>query len=275
MVRAKASLAARAPLQWLTGTVEITGGQLAYHRTGGDRPALVLLHGLTDNGLCWSRTAQALAGDFDIVMLDARGHGASSRMVAGLAQDPGRDLAEAIAALGLERPIVMGHSVGASATAAFANAYPGRIARVILEDPPYLPDTGRSETQQRRDAFRRQIAELQALSDEEIAASGKHTSPLWDDAEFPAWTQGKRQFDPEAFPTWLLPWQATIEAITAPTLLLYGEPERGGIVTPQIADEAMRLNPRIQAIQIKNAGHNIRRENFEDFLAAVRAFLRD
>ena len=35
------------------GAIPVTGGHLAYHRTGGDKPALVLSHGLTDNGLCW------------------------------------------------------------------------------------------------------------------------------------------------------------------------------------------------------------------------------
>ena len=259
--------------EWRTGTLPITGGQLAYHRTGGTGPVMVLSHGLTDNGLCWGRTAHALTDDYDIVMLDARGHGASSRIDPGLAHDPGRDLAEAISALRLEAPIVMGHSVGASATAAFANTHPGLPARVILEDPPFLPVIGFAEAQRRRDGFRRQIAEMQSLSDAEITAFGRQSSPQWHADEFPAWTLGKRQVDPEAVPARYLPWQASISAITEPTLLLYGETERGGLVTAEIAAEAMRINPRIEAVQIEGAGHNIRRENHTGFLAAVRAFL--
>ncbi len=261
--------------EWPTGSVAITGGHLAYHRTGGSGPVMVLSHGLTDNGLCWSRTAEALAGDYDIIMLDARGHGASSRVIAGQPHDPGRDLAEAIAGLGLVKPIVMGHSIGASATAALAFAQPGLAARVILEDPPFLPELASAEAEQRRAAFRRQIVELQTLSDAEITAFGRKTSPLWHADEFPAWTQSKRQVDPEAMPLRFPPWREAIAAIAAPTLLLCGEAEQGGLVTPQLAAEATRLNPRIQAVQIKGAGHNIRRENFDDFLAAVRAFLND
>jgi pimeloyl-ACP methyl ester carboxylesterase len=56
-------------------------------------------------------------------------------------------------------------------------------------------------------------------------------------------------------------------------LLLYGERARGGIVTPQIAEEARAINPNIRTVQIAASGHNIRRENFADYLAAVRAFL--
>jgi hypothetical protein len=35
----------------------------------------------------------------------------------------------------------------------------------------------------------------------------------------------------------------------------------------------MRINPGIRAVQIPNAGHNTRRENFTGYLAAVRGFL--
>ena len=78
---------------------------------------LVLVHGLTDNGLCWTRIAKALQDDFDIVMFDARGHGGSTRMAAGAESGAGNDIAEAIQGLDLRSPVVMGHSVGARAAA--------------------------------------------------------------------------------------------------------------------------------------------------------------
>jgi len=48
-----------------------------YYRTGGARPAIVLCHGATDNGLCWSPVAGALAEDYDVIMPDSRWHGFS------------------------------------------------------------------------------------------------------------------------------------------------------------------------------------------------------
>lgn len=260
---------------WQAGTVAITGGHLAYHRTGGGGPALVLSHGLTDNGLCWSRFARAMAGEYDIVMLDARGHGASSRMPIGELHDPGRDIAEAIDRLGLKSPIVMGHSVGARATAAFAGANPDLAKSIVLEDPPLLPHADKIEVQARREKFRRHIADLQALSDAEIAALGKTQSPDWHDDEFPAWVLGKRQVDPEAMPDYVVPWQEGLAAIRTPTLLIYGETERGGLVTAEIAETAIQINPWIRAICVQGAGHNVRRENFEGFLSAVRPFLTE
>jgi pimeloyl-ACP methyl ester carboxylesterase len=73
---------------WKTGRVDVSDGHLVYHRTGGTGSALLLSHGLTDNGLCWLRLAAALEPEFDIVMLDARGHGESSRIPAGAGHDP-------------------------------------------------------------------------------------------------------------------------------------------------------------------------------------------
>ncbi len=251
----------------------MSGGHLAFHRTGGPGPALVLSHGLTDNGLCWARVAEALAPEFDVVMLDARGHGNSSRISVSEPHDPARDIAEAIEQLGLVSPVVMGHSVGARATAMYANANANRASKVILEDPPFLPLAERSVAQIRRSKFRQQVEKFQTLSEAEITAMGKASSPAWHEDEFPAWTAAKTQVDPEAMPDYHTSWQDSIARITAPTLLIYGERGRGGIVTPEVAEEARAINPNISAIQIAGAGHNIRRENFADFLAAVRAFL--
>lgn len=260
-------------MTWQTGTVEINGGHLAWHRTGGPGPVLVLSHGLSDNGLCWSRTAQALSADYDVVMLDARGHGESSRTLPGAPHDPAQDLADAITGLGLQAPILMGHSVGARAAAACANSCPDLPSLVILEDPPFLPEISPAEAARHREAFRTQITALQRLSDEDITAAGRKTAPSWHADEFPAWTLGKRQVDPAAAPQRFQHWPDLIDRIAVPTLLLYGETERGGLVTAAIAQAAMQRNPRVQAVQISGAGHNIRRENFADFMAAVRAFL--
>ena len=259
---------------WSVGAAPVIGGDLVYHRTGGAGPALVLSHGLTDNGLCWSRFATAMAADFDVIMIDARGHGGSVRPSAGVVMDPARDIGDVIASLGLERPIFMGHSVGARATATYANAHPDKVRQVILEDPVFLPLIDSEAAATRRAKFRSQVARFQAMSEADILAMGRKDSPAWHDDDFPAWAAAKRQVDPEAFPHYATPWQEEVDRIAAPTLVVHGEAHLGSLITPSIADEARALNPNIRTVEIAGAGHNVRRENFEDFLAAVRAFLR-
>ena len=53
--------------QWQSGDVTANGIKVHYTRTGGDKPPLVLNHGATDNGLCWTPVATALEAEYDVV----------------------------------------------------------------------------------------------------------------------------------------------------------------------------------------------------------------
>ena len=260
-------------MTWETGLVEVSGGQLAYHRTGGNGPVLILSHGLTDNGLCWKRFAMAIADEFDIIMLDARGHGASSRIAEGQAFEPGQDIADAIIGLGLSGAIVMGHSVGARATLDLAGAHPDLVSKVMLEDPPLLPLPDGPAADKRRARFREQANGYSRMSETELLSRGRQSHPTWREDEFPAWAQAKAQLDPNALPTYSVPWQDSLSRIQALTLIVHGEPGLGSLVSPDLAMEARSLNPLVETAEIQGSGHNTRRENFEDYLAAVRAFL--
>ena len=63
----------------LFGHVMANGLKINYYRTGGDKPAVVLLHGLADYGLCWTRFPLFLEPSYDVVMVDMRGHGMSEK----------------------------------------------------------------------------------------------------------------------------------------------------------------------------------------------------
>jgi pimeloyl-ACP methyl ester carboxylesterase len=51
------------------------------------------------------------------------------------------------------------------------------------------------------------------------------------------------------------------------------DPELGGIVTPEVARKAAGILASLHVVRLSGAGHNIRREQFEPFVAAVREFL--
>ena len=61
-------------MEWQEGELDANGVRIHYYRRGVGR-ALVLAHGMTDNGKCWSRLATVLEDRFDIVAYDARYHG--------------------------------------------------------------------------------------------------------------------------------------------------------------------------------------------------------
>jgi pimeloyl-ACP methyl ester carboxylesterase len=261
--------------EWSQGTVTANGIAIHYHRTGGPHPPLVLAHGFSDNGLCWTRIARDLEDAFDVVMVDARNHGESARAAVG-PDDLADDLAGVIAALGLGRPALMGHSMGAQTAAEVAARYPDRVARLVLEDPPWrTTQSGDAAMARQRDGFRQWLAAMAGMNVDEIAQAGAEASPAWDAEEFPAWARAKQQVDLRALDSMAFtPWRSIVAAIACPTLLLYGDPALGGIVDAEVARAAAAANRFIRTQHVAGAGHNIRREQYEMFLAAVRAFLQ-
>src|SRR3984957_13690229 len=124
---------------WINGFQETNGISVHYLRTGGAKPPLILLHGLTGNGACWTPVARALESEYDVVMPDARGHGKSSTPLHGYRYDDhASDVIGLIRSLGLASPVVLGHSMGGMTAAVVASRLAGVIRGVILVDPTFL-----------------------------------------------------------------------------------------------------------------------------------------
>jgi pimeloyl-ACP methyl ester carboxylesterase len=107
---------------------------------GGSGQAVVLLHGLASNARIWDGVASRLAGaGLRVVALDQRGHGASEQPGSGYDfATLSRDLSAALAALGIERPVLAGHSWGANVALRFAADRPGALAGLVLVDGALL-----------------------------------------------------------------------------------------------------------------------------------------
>lgn len=264
---------------WPSNYIDVNGIKLHYHRTGGDKPPLILLHGITDSGLCWLRTGLALEADYDLIMVDARGHGLSGKPDTGYTYtEHADDVAGLVQALGLKNPAVMGHSMGAGTAANFGANYPDLAGCLILEDPPWRPDdeTVTSEERlNRANEWRTTIEARQRLSPAEIKAEGRETNPLWDEIEFGPWSEAKTRVSPNVtqLVTTLRTWQDVVPQISCPTLLITGDPDVGALVTPDTARDVAEENSHIQVAHIPDAGHNIRRDQFTAFITAVTRFL--
>jgi pimeloyl-ACP methyl ester carboxylesterase len=267
------------------GDVETNGLKIHYYRTPDApqaRPTLVLLHGITDSGLCWPRVVKALEDQYDLVLPDARGHGQSDKPKAGYAPgDHAADVAGLIEALGLDRPVVIGHSMGGLVASLVAAQHPDLVRGAVLEDPAWLPDERANSTQRaaRMAEWRKQILARQAMTPEELIAMRQSEQPKWEEEEFPDWAVAKMQVSPHVadFTAAMPPWREIARAIRCPTLLITANTAENddAIVTPELAVEAQAMNPQIQVINVPDAGHNIRREDFEAYMTALRAFLAE
>ncbi len=261
---------------WTESDLTVNGLTFHFYRTGhGEKPPLVLLHGFSDNGLCWMPLARDLEADYDLILPDARGHGLSARVQPGEPIDAAADVAGLIEALNLKTPIVGGHSMGGQTATLLGAHYPQLVSALILEDPAWI-DPAPEETPPQANPFFEWLRQLDQYTQEELIAKGHADNPTWPESELPAWAESKRQLDINLLATLRShqPWRAAVAAIQSPTLLITAEVSRHAIVTSAMAQEAAALSPFIQVASVPNAGHNIRRENYPAYLQAVKTFLK-
>jgi N-formylmaleamate deformylase len=267
---------------WLAGDVHANGIKIHYVRTGGAKPPIVLCHGATDNGLCWTPVARALAGEYDVIMPDSRWHGFSDGPAEGNAPDcQVEDLVGFVQALGLAKPILMGHSIGANTALKAAGCYPELPRAVILEDPP-LREAVVQENPATAQSFientRRSLLGYKAMSREELIEMIHSQAPTWPEDELGPWADSKLQVSLNFVearknrPMPVSPWE-DLARITCPALLITADPERGAIITPEVAQKAAGVLPSMKIVRINGAGHSIRREAFGAYMAAVEDFL--
>ena len=260
---------------WRSDYIDVDGLRLHYTRTGGDKPAIVLAHGITDDGLCWARVARALEPDFDVVMVDARGHGRSEAPERGYGLvELANDLAGVIEGLGLERPAILGHSMGAITTLALAGLYPQVPGAILLEDPPAwwvegpVPGT--------LDRFRSRILANQRMTRDELIAERRREQPRWHEDELGPWADAKLRVSVSVVnrdSPRTIDWPGTLQKVICPVLLITADPERGAIVTWESAAALSTLVPQVVVAPIADAGHSIRRDQFEGYMEMVTTFL--
>lgn len=113
-------------------TIEVGGAEIAYVESGGHEPALLMVHGFTDTSRSFSLIAPHLAGR-RLVIPDLRGHGASQLGTSGFSPaNFAADVAGLIDKLELDRPIIVGHSLGSMVALEAASRYPGAVGGLVL-----------------------------------------------------------------------------------------------------------------------------------------------
>jgi pimeloyl-ACP methyl ester carboxylesterase len=271
---------------WTQNDLQVNGTRIHYTRTGrGENPPLILVHGFSDNGLCWTPVARALEDEYDVIMPDMRGHGLSARVEPDEQVDMAADLAELIRALGLDRPIVGGHSMGAMVTYQIGVRFPELASALILEDPPWWLEQPAPLTPGAQPAENPIVTWAKGLRNqtlEELLVAYRKDHPDWPEELLRPMCESKKQLDTTVVDTMSkrlhldrMNWLATIGSIPHPMLVFTADPELGAIVTPQAAAKARELNPKVTLVHVPNVGHLIRFDNFPAFMNALRRFLKE
>lgn len=256
---------------WIRGACEANGIDIHYLRTGGDKPPLIALHGLIGSGACWTPLARALEDGYDVIMPDARGHGASSAPPHGyLYRDHASDVVGLIKALGLAAPVLLGHSMGGMTAAVVASKVGTAIAGVVLADPTFL------SPERQREVYESDVAEqhrrLLSLDRSEVLAQARQRHPHRPLELVELMTDARLQTNIGAFEVLTPPnpgYHELIGAIPVPILLVIGD---NGVVSVETARELQRFNQRLRYELIPDVGHGLPYDRPDELAAAVRSF---
>ncbi|MFX0097956.1 MAG: alpha/beta fold hydrolase [Candidatus Hodarchaeota archaeon] len=265
-------------MNWEDGSVQANGIKIHYLRTGGNKPQVLMLHGLGDNGACWSRVAMALEKDYDVIMIDQRGHGKTMVEKTDFSFELlADDAAGVISNLGLEKPAVIGHSMGGQATTVLAAKYPNLVSKIILEDPAYfinffiillvklfLPLSLRNA---RKDG-KKTIDELRERC--------KKNDPNWVEEDVEPWAISKKQYGENLEKITLgkvksTPnWKKIFPKVQCPALMIIPP---SSIHSPRQARKIIRLFNNGKIEFIKDSGHSVRRDQFLKYVETIKQFL--
>jgi pimeloyl-ACP methyl ester carboxylesterase len=235
-------------------TCNIDGSSVRY-RVAGSGPATVLVHGLAGSWRWWEPVVAPLASRLRIYLVDLPGFG-SARGQAFVLGDAPSYLRAALAAMGLERPHLVGHSLGGAVCARLAALWPQSVDRLVLAAPAGLLE-------------RRRVAQY-ALP---LAAALRHARPAFLRVLL-ADTLRAGLLTLYRAGTQLLGDDALLDelsSITAPTMLVWGE--RDPLVPLRIADEYGRALPDARLVVLAGAGHVAMADRPAEFADALLDFV--
>lgn len=117
------------------GTVQAEDGTPISFSESGAGPPLVLVHGITESRHAWDPVIPTLEEHWRVVAVDLRGHGESGRQAPYDPLTMATDVRDVVKSLGLDPPLMVGHSLGGVVVSAYGGAgYPSRA--IVNVDQP-------------------------------------------------------------------------------------------------------------------------------------------
>jgi len=154
---------------------------LRYRDWGGSGTPIVLVHGLASSLTIWNFVAPVLAERFRVLAIDQRGHGLSSKPEDGYGfEEVGADLEAFVELIGLERPVIVGHSWGGSVAVRFGVDYPEMTRGLVLVDGGFI-DRGKDVTweQAEREMRPPEIDGTPVERFKQFMRNWPHLKPIW------------------------------------------------------------------------------------------------
>jgi pimeloyl-ACP methyl ester carboxylesterase len=246
----------------------------------GTGPAIVLLHGVGSRAFSWSAQLEGWSDAHRVIAWDAPGYGRSDAL-----GDPtpsvdmyAEALADLLAALDVERPVLVGHSLGALIAAAFAAAHPDRLRGLVLSSVACgygsLPAAEREARYQARARDRIGLGAEAFSRKRSSAVLSPHASPAaFEQVRAAMSSIGEAGYLAALRMLFRADIFTALPAITAPTLVLCGAAD--DVTPPEQNRRVAQALGGARFALVEDAGHAVYVEQPEAFGAIVRAFITE
>jgi N-formylmaleamate deformylase len=236
-----------------------------------DGVPLLIVPGITSPAIAMDFVARELTDLVRPIVLDVRGRGLSDNGDTYDLDAYAGDVAAVVDGLGLDRPIVLGHSMGARIAAVAATRLDLRGS--VLVDPP-MSGPGRGPYPTTLEAFLGQLDQARRGTDaDEVAASW----PRWARREQDLRARWLGSISRDAIIATHAGFEsedffATWPSVPAPTVLIHGGDSP--VVTAAGAEEAAKANPDAAIVEVPGTGHMVFWDDPEAAMSATRDALR-
>jgi pimeloyl-ACP methyl ester carboxylesterase len=251
-----------------------------------DAPPIVLLHGGHQSAHSWDLVSLHLARRYRVLALDQRGHGDSewARDVAYSNHEMSLDAEAFVGAMGLRRPVLMGHSMGGRNAMLLTRRNQSLLgALVIVDVGPEVSDRGRqviagfvrdNEEFDDLDHFVRNVQKYDPYrTREHIERTVKYNMLQRADGKFVSKCDANprrigivRGTGPQENIT-----LDEARAFDLPVLVVRGA--NSGILTADAAERLRDALPQGTLVTVPDCGHNVHGQNTNGFIEAIGGFL--
>jgi pimeloyl-ACP methyl ester carboxylesterase len=267
-----------APSDFLT----VAGLRLHLRDTGPrDAPVVIMLHGFGSSLQTWDGWAEGLKAKYRVIRFDLPGFGLTGADPTGDYTDARTVavLATLMDTLSIRRASLIGNSLGGKIAWNFAAAYPDRVAKLVLVSPDGFASPGFDYNKKAEVPVMMQAlpyvlpsAMLRANLASAFADKRAMTDTLFRRYRDMMLAPGvRRAMLNRMSQVMLVPPEATLRRIQAPTLLVWGE--RDAMIPFSNSADYLKAIPHVSLAPFPNLGHVPQEEAPAQSLVPVETFL--
>lgn len=251
---------------------DLDGLRVHYQRTGRGKTTLVFIHGWTCDSTFWKPQVAAFEKTHQVVLVDLPGHGKSDKPPIQYTMDLfARAVDAALKAAGVEKAVLIGHSMGAPVIRQFYRLFPEKTLAIVAVDGSIIAAQGQAE------GFVNFSRALEEQNDQTLQAAvidgmfGQNAPQQLREYVRSVMLAAPRHVTVSAMKAMADPAVWNEDPIAVPVLLIMAHRD-----PPPPAEFVQRLHktaPKIEEHTMTGVGHFLMMENPDGFNRLLQAFL--